>query len=127
MDESEPTSGGTFASFRKIGGIIAAVLQNRADLLATELQEEKYRLVEILILIGIALALGMMVLFVFTGVIIFAVSEAYREWVACGLGVLYLLGIVALWSRIKKLLQNQPFPETISQIKKDWECLTPPK
>jgi uncharacterized membrane protein YqjE len=127
MAESEPTSGGTFASFRKIGGIIAAVLQNRADLLAVELQEEKYRLVEVLVLVGIALALGMMSLFVFTGVIIFAVPEAYRLWVACGLGVVYLLGIVVLWSRVKKLLQNQPFPETITQIKKDWECLTPPK
>jgi len=58
MADSEATSTGTFASFRKIGGIIAAVLQNRADLLAVELQEEKYRLVEVLILVGIALALG---------------------------------------------------------------------
>jgi len=127
MADSETTSSGTFASLRKIGGIISAVLQNRADLLAVELQEEKYRLVEVLILVGIALALGMMALFVFTGVIIFAVPDSYRLWVACGLGVLYILGIFALWSRIKKLLQNQPFPETISQIKKDWECLTPPK
>jgi len=127
MAESEPTSGGTFASFRKIGGIVAAVLQNRADLLAVELQEEKYRLVEVLVLVGIALALGMMALFVFTGVIIFAVPAVYRLWVACGLGVVYLLGIVVLWSRVKRLLQNQPFPETISQVKKDWECLTPPK
>ena len=46
----------------------------------------EYRLVEVLILVGIALALGMMALFVFTGVIIFAVPEAYRIWVACGLG-----------------------------------------
>ncbi len=127
MAESEPTSGGTFASFRKIGGIVAAVLQNRADLLAVELQEEKYRLVEVLVLVGIALALGMMALFVFTGVIIFAVPAAYRLWVACGLGVVYLLGIVVLWSRVKKVLKDQPFPETITQIKKDWECLTPPK
>jgi uncharacterized membrane protein YqjE len=127
MTDSEPTSTGPFSSFRKMGGIIAAILQNRADLLAVELQEEKYRLVEVLILVGIALALGMMALFVFTGVIIFAVPEAYRLWVACGLGVFYLLGIFALWSRIKKLLQNQPFPETIDQIKKDWECLTPPR
>jgi len=127
MAESEPTSGGTFASFRKIGGIVAAVLQNRADLLAVELQEEKYRLVEVLVLVGIALALGMMALFVFTGVIIFAVPAAYRLWVACGLGVVYLLGIVVLWSRVKNVLKDQPCPETITQIKKDWECLTPPK
>jgi uncharacterized membrane protein YqjE len=126
MAETEPT-GSTFGTFRKIGGMVAAVLQTRADLLAVELQEEKYRLVEVLILVGIALALGMMALFVFTGVIIFAVPEAYRMWVACGLGVLYLLGIVVLWSRIKKVLKDQPFPETITQIKKDWECLTPPK
>jgi uncharacterized membrane protein YqjE len=92
-----------------------------------ELQEEKYRLVEVLILVGIALALGMMALFVFSGVIIFAVPEAYRLWVACGLGVIYLSGIVVLWSRIKKVLKEQAFPETIGQIKKDWECLTPPK
>lgn len=127
MADSESTSGGAFSAFRKIGGIIAAVLQNRADILAVELQEEKYRFVEVLILVGIALALGMMALFVFTGVIIFAVPDHYRLWVACGLGVLYLLGILLLWSRVKKLLQNQPFPETINQIKRDWECLTPPK
>lgn len=127
MADPEQTSNAPFASFRKMGGIIAAVLQNRADLLAVELQEEKYRFVEVMVLLGIALALGMMALFVFTGVVIFAVPEAYRLWVASGLGVFYLLGIFALWSRIKKLLQNQPFPETINQIKKDWECLTPPK
>jgi uncharacterized membrane protein YqjE len=127
MADSEPGSSAPFSSFRKIGGIFAAVLQNRADLLAVELQEEKYRFVEVMVLLGIALALGMMALFVFTGVVIFAVPEAYRLWVASGLGVFYLLGIFALWSRIKKLLQNQPFPETINQIKKDWECLTPPK
>ena len=127
MAETETKTESAFGSFRKIGGIVAAVLQNRADLLALELQEEKYRLVEVLILVGIALALGMMALFVFTGVIIFAVPEAYRLWVACGLGVLYLLGIVMLASRIKRALKNQPFPESINQIKKDWECLTPPK
>jgi len=127
MAETETKTESTFGAFRKIGGIVAAVLQNRADLLAVELQEEKYRLVEVLILVGIALALGMMALFVFTGVIIFALPEAYRLWVACGLGVIYLLGIVVLWSRIKKVLKDQPFPETINQVKKDWECLTPPK
>lgn len=127
MAETETKAESTFGSFRKIGGMVAAVLQNRADLLALELQEEKYRLVEVLILVGIALALGMMALFVFTGVIIFAVPEAYRLWVACGLGVIYLLGIVVLWSRVKRVLKAQPFPETITQIKKDWECLTPPK
>lgn len=127
MAETETKTGNAFGSFRKIGGIVAAVLQNRADLLAVELQEEKYRLVEVLILVGIALALGMMALFVFTGVIIFALPEAYRLWVACGLGVIYLMGIVVLWSRIKKVLRDQAFPETINQIKKDWECLTPPK
>src|SRR6266481_2348075 len=105
MAESEPTTESTFGTFRKIGGIVAAVLQNRADLLAVELQEEKYRLVEVLVLVGIALALGMMALFVFTGVIIFAVPQAYRIWVACGLGVLYLLGLVVLWSRVKKVLK----------------------
>ena len=127
MAEPQPTSSGPFSSARKFAVLFAAVLQNRADLLALELQEEKYRLVELLILLGISLALGMMALFVFTGVLIFSVPETYRLWVACGLGLLYLAGIFFLWSRIKKILQNQAFPETITQIKKDWECLTPPK
>src|SRR5262249_26572693 len=127
MDETETKTGSTFGSFRKIGGIVAAGLQNRAGLLAGELEEEEKRLGGGCVFCGGVLAVGMMALFVFTGVIIFAVAEAYRLWVACGLGVLYLVGIVALWSRIKKLLQNQPFPESINQIKKDWECLTPPK
>jgi uncharacterized membrane protein YqjE len=46
---------------------------------------------------------------------------------AAVLVLLYASGAAFLVMRIKRKLRDEPFSETMGQLKKDWECLTPPE
>jgi uncharacterized membrane protein YqjE len=127
MPEPGSVSSGLLSSVKRLFGTSLAVLQNRAELFTVEFQEEKHRQIEVLVLAGSALLLGFLGICLLTTVVIFLFPAGARLYVAAGLGVLYGLGAVLLLTRVKGKLQTQPFAETINQIKKDVECLTPPK
>jgi uncharacterized membrane protein YqjE len=127
MPDSQPTRPGILDSARRLFGHSAAVLRNRVELFAVELQEEKHRQVEVFILAGAALVLGLVGLLLFTSVVVFLFDARYRLYVAAVLGIFYFTGTMLLLARARNRLQSQPFSETIGQIKKDVECLTPPK
>ena len=98
-------------------------LRNRGELLLVEWQEEKARLIELLILgIGV-LFLAIMASLMLTGTIIFLFRQEHRVYAAAGFTVLYLGGAVWAVMTVKSLLKRQPFSETINQVKKDGECL----
>jgi uncharacterized membrane protein YqjE len=98
-------------------------LENRTELLMVEVQEEKSRLIN-LIVIGIgALFLAMMTLLLLTGAIIFLVPEPYRLYTAIGFFVLYLAGTIGAIFGLKGLLKKIPFEESLNQIRKDRELL----
>jgi uncharacterized membrane protein YqjE len=67
-----------------------------------------------------------MSLILLTGVVLFLFPESYRIYVAAVFGVLYLAAAIGLSLKVKQRLRAPPFPETINQIRKDSECLTPP-
>ena len=114
-------------SLRNLFALAVGVLRNRVELFALELHEEKYRLAEVCLLAGSALFLGLLSLILLTGVVLFLFAEPYRIYVAAGFGVLYMGIAIALCLKAKQRLQTPPFAETINQIRKDSECLTPPK
>jgi uncharacterized membrane protein YqjE len=126
MADTEPIEGGLAASLRKLFGMGINVLRNRVELLALELHEEKFRLGEVFLMAGTALFLGLMSLILLTGVVLFLFPESYRIYVAAVFGVLYLAAAIGLSLKVKQRLRAPPFPETINQIRKDSECLTPP-
>ena len=98
-------------------------LRNRGELLLVEWQEEKARLIELLILgIGV-LFLAIMASLMLTGTIIFLFRQEHRVYAAAGFTVLYLGGAVWAVMTVKSLLKRQPFSETINQVKKDGEAL----
>lgn len=121
-DSSPPRS---WDALRRLAASLAAILQNRAELFVVELQEERYRLVELLLLAGAAIVLGVLTLVLLTGLIIFVFPESYRLYVAAALAALYALGVVLIIRQIRARLRDEPFTETVSQVKKDWQCLTP--
>jgi len=125
MAETEPT--GVLTSLRRVVQLIGTTLLNRVELFAVEFQEERYRLVELMLLVGGALVLGLLSLIIFSGVIVFAFASEYRIYVAAGLGLVYLASGIALGLRTRRLLREQPFNETVQQVKKDWQCFVPPK
>jgi uncharacterized membrane protein YqjE len=98
-------------------------VENRAELLMVEVQEEKSRLIN-LIVIGIgALFLAMMTMLLLTGTIIFLVPEPYRLYAAIGFFVLYLAGTIGAILSVKGLLKKIPFEESLNQIRKDRELV----
>src|SRR4029453_5619014 len=104
----------------------AGFLRIRTELFALEFQEERHKVVELLLLVGAAIFLGVAGLGLLSAVVVFAFPEPRRLAVAFGLAVLYILGVAGLLWRIRRRLRDEPFSETVNQLKKDWECLTPP-
>lgn len=61
----------------------------------------------------------MVTLVLFTGTILFLIPSGYRVWGAAGFTLLYLGGAIAVWRALRKILREDPFPETLRQIKQD--------
>ena len=127
MADIQPTSPGLFKSTRTIFARLLATFQTRAELLAVEWQEERYRLIELLLLAGGALLLGGLALLLLSITIILVFPQHLRVYPAIVLVLLYASGAAFLLLRIKRKLRDEPFSETVGQLKKDWECLTPPQ
>ena len=98
-------------------------LRNRGELLLVEWQQEKARLIALLILAVGLLFLGVMALMLLTATIIFLFPEDKRLYVAGAFTLLYLGGAVAAVLGIKSSIRQQPFAETLNQVKKDGEAI----
>ena len=125
MAASDPKKGGLLESARRVGHSFTALLANRLQLFAIELQEEKYRALQAamwliaglaLLFLGLAMGVGAVGILVFT------------QWGIpglCGLTVLLLaLGgsvLVVMWNRLKSA--ERPFAGTLRELKKDCEWL----
>lgn len=127
MEEKPPPRAGIFESARKLGRTGVAVLQNRLELFAVELEEQKVRLVRVLVLAGAAIFLGNTALLAVSATIVIAVGEQARVGVLIGLSVVY--AGAALWAvlALRKELRSAPppFEETVTELKKDSEWLAP--
>lgn len=108
---------------RRTSATILGALQNRAELLAVEFEEENDRMLK-LVLFGVsALFFAMLTILLITATIIFLVPEEYRVYATLGFAVLYLLGTVGAIFVLKGLLKRTPFSESLDQFKKDAELL----
>jgi len=125
MFDSEPASPGLFTSLRKLLDTSLGVLQNRAELLAVEFQEEKDRAAELFIWAVAVLFFAIMSVLVVTATIIFLFPESSRVYAAGGLAVIYLAGAVWAALGLKARLKQPaiPFASTVAEIKKDREWL----
>ena len=114
-------SPGLLGSIRRILDTGLAAIQNRIELLAVELQEEKCRFLQLLALTALGLFLTMLALVVLTGAIVLLCEESCRGWVALGFGATYLIGAIAMFLRIRSRLNKDPLPfsESVAQLKKD--------
>jgi len=121
--ESNGNGPGLGRLVQRLTSTTVGALHNRVELLAVELEEEKGRLLQ-MVIVGVGvLFLVMMFLVTFTATIIFLFPEAYRIYALGGFCLLYLAGSgVALFS-LKGVLKEKPFAETIRQVKKDAEWI----
>lgn len=115
-----------WAGVKRILDTVLATAQNRVELFAVELQEEKCRLVEAVLLAAAVTACGMMALTLVTFTIIILVWQDARIPALVILSVLYLAGALISWRALQKRLKNRTaFSGSLGEIKKDRSCLQP--
>ena len=125
MSEPEQNPAGLFKSLRWLLDTTLAAVQNRLELFVVELKEEKCRVIEILIWASAAIVLSLMAVTTATFTIVFLVGVEVRVFVLAGFCLFYILAAVGAFYGLKKRLKEHPLPfaDTLSQIKKDRECL----
>ena len=95
MSQDERPSGGVLESFRKLCDAGLAQVQNRIELFAVEMQEEKARLLRIIVLAaGVFFLAGVAVVMV-TLTLVWLAGESARVPVLIGVTALYVAAAVA--------------------------------
>ena len=125
MLNSEPASPGLFTSVRKLVDTSLAALQNRAELLAVEFQQEKDAVIEMVMWVTALLFFAIMAVMVLTATIILIFPPDLRVYVAGVLALLYLAGAVWAFLGLRMRLRNRslPFSSTVQELKTDREWL----
>jgi uncharacterized membrane protein YqjE len=124
VSEASETKSGVWVSLKRILDTLLATAQNRVELFAAELQEEKCRLVEAILCAAAVAAFGMMTLTMVTFTIIFLFWENGRLHALAALSVLYLTATIMAWRALHlRLKARSPFAASVDELKKDRSCL----
>lgn len=123
MSDSPPSGGGLFDSVKQLGSTVLAIATNRIELFTLELQEEKCRAIELVVLTAAAVVCGLMTVIMVTATVVYLLP-AHRRWIALvALSVVYLgATVVAALALRKRLHGPKPFSGTLQELKRDSEC-----
>jgi uncharacterized membrane protein YqjE len=126
MSEDQPRPRGVLESLRGICDNVVALLQNRLELFGLELQDQKERLVRLILLAVGVLFLGNMAALVVTVTIVVLAGPEARKPVLVILSVLYVLATVAAFFALRKELRSgsPPLNDSVSELKKDRDWLS---
>ena len=120
---SEAPKAGIWTSLKRILDTLLATAQNRVELFAVELQEEKCRLVEAILCAAAVAAFGMMTLSLVTFTIVVLFWENGRLIALGALSVLCLAGTALAWRALQSRLKTRSaFAGTLDELKKDRAC-----
>lgn len=124
MAHSSHSPPGILHAFRGLLETFVAILQSRLELVSVECREEIIRASGLLVLGAVAAFGAAMVGFTFTALIV-VVFWAYAPWVLGGFVVFYAGMAFVAWRVLLKGLEKPFFVDTLAQLKKDREWLTP--
>ncbi len=116
---------GLLASLKNLGGSFLQAVQTRLEILSVELQEEKWRLVQLLLLAGAAVFLSVIAVITVTITIAILAGPEWRPYVLCGFSLLYVGATVFTARALQRCLRERPppFASTLETLKKDREWL----
>jgi len=130
MSESETKApaGGLLASLQRLLATLLDIVQTRVAIVATEFEEERVRLRELVVFGFVALFFVNLGVVLFTLLVVMLFWESHRLYVMGGFALLYLgVGVVAGIS-LRQRLKSRPrlFATTLAELAKDRDQLTPP-
>ena len=125
MEPASPDSAGVLSAVRALADGLLAGAQDRLELLAVELQEEKFRLIQIFVWISAAIFAGVMAITFASITLVYLFWESARLAVLCGLTLIYAGALVAVVIAFRRYLARQPrpFAATLEEIKIDRSCI----
>jgi len=127
METHPPASTGFVTALRALGDGLLASGQERLELFSIELQEEKFRLIQVFIWISAAVFTGMMAVTFASLTLVYFFWESARLAVLGGLAIFYagiMLAIIIAFRRYRAR-QPVPFAATLSEIEEDRGCIRP--
>lgn len=103
------------------------LVKNRFQLLGVELQEEKYRLVQLVIWLAAVVFAAMMTLTFVSLAVVYAFWATARLQVLIALSVFYAVSFCVVAWQFRRFLTTQPkpFSATLTELEKDAECIQP--
>ncbi len=124
MEGGERISSGLRNFLKAVASNLAGIIRSRLELFSTELAEEGYRLVQMLIWATAAIFSGIMAFILINITVVYLFWEDARLAVLISLTLFYTLLLAAIAIGFTRYLKRQrpPFSETIHEFKKDYEC-----
>jgi uncharacterized membrane protein YqjE len=117
--------GGLYDSLKGLAASLIAIAHTRLDLLSTDLEEERERLLSVLLMLFVALfCLGVGVVLLAL-LIVVAVWESHRLLALVGLTALFLAGGAAAFGCARHKLRTKPklFAASLAELSKDRQHL----
>jgi len=118
-------SGGLFGSVRRMADTCLSSVHNRVELFGLELQEEKLRLMRLLLWTGAALFASFLAITVITIAAVMCFPQDKRTVAVSAFGVFYAIMAVVLCLKLRSEIKNAPPPlaDTTAELKKDLDAL----
>jgi uncharacterized membrane protein YqjE len=125
MRSSRSESPGILDSLRSLGDGLLASLQDRLELVGVELQEEKFRLIQIFIWIVAGIFSAVMAIAFASLTLVYLFWESARLAVLGGLTLFYTAAFFAIVIAARRFLARQPrpFSASLQEIQRDRECI----
>lgn len=127
MRDTEGTATGLLASLQRLLATFLEILQTRVEIVATEYEEERERIRELVILSFLSLFFASLGLLLLTLFVVVLYWETHRLYALGGFAVLYLVLGIAASAVLRQRLRNRSrlFSTTLAEISRDRERLTP--
>ena len=125
MSENPQTPEGIFAPVRRMVETTLSTVQNRVELFALELQEEKCWLISALLWTAAAVFFGGLAIVFVVGAIIYFSPDIARPWVVGGFALLFVYLAINAVVGLRRSMQSKkpPLSDTIGELKKDIEWI----
>ncbi len=124
MDDSQQEPVGLLATGKRILRSLGDLVQCRLELFLAELEEERIRLLDALLLVAACLVSALMTVVMLTLTLLVIFWQEHRVAVLVLLTLAYATGAGAsYWTLRNRLRDWKSFTATLEQIKKDRACL----
>jgi uncharacterized membrane protein YqjE len=125
MAEGESSPSGILASLRRLVDTALSTVQNRIELFALELQEEKSWLISTLLWAAAMIFFCGLAIILVVATVVYLAPESWRPWILVGVAAIFIWlaisSIAGFWRSLRD--KRPPLSDSIGELKKDIEWI----